>query len=408
MWAGIDFGTSNSAVALWKNGQIEAVELGNGNVTIPTALFFDEEEQELLSGDEANTALIEGYEGRYMRALKSVLGTPLMGERQLLLGQRRDFYEIISLFILRLKRQAEETLGQQLENVVAGCPVTFMGARQKAREDLHHCFERAGFKNIEFLTEPEAVALAYNDHIQAGEYGLVVDIGGGTSDFTLFKKRDQQQIDVISTHGVDIGGTDFDQLLNFNYFMPNFGRGHVLKLGMSQGEVLAPNKFYSDLSSWPMIPFSYSLDNIKLVKEMVKQAYEPEYFKRLLTILEERLGHDLAFAAEKTKIDLNGSDTTVDVDLGFIERELSFSVLQDDFNASMLTFQDKIEAAICDCIGLGDITADQVQNVVLVGGSSSMNFVKKAIGNRLPHAATRQEAIFTAISDGLAVRASQL
>ncbi len=413
MWAGIDFGTSNSAVAIWDGDAVKRIPLGASSEGIPTSVFFDEEEKKMLIGERANEALVEGYDGRYMRSLKSVLGTSLMHERQLLLGKGRNFYDIISAFLIEIKKRTEEQLGQELEGAVAGCPVTFMGERADALDDLRECFYLAGFKDVEFITEPEAVAYAYNDNIKANEYGLVVDIGGGTSDFTVFKCRDEAvnrgsfgHIDVIASHGVDIGGTHFDHRINYKYFMPHLGKGQLLKLAFSNEELSAPNKFFHDLSDWAKIPFSYTHENIKLVKEMEKQAVVPQAFKRLLRVLEDRSGHDLAFTAEDAKIALNKYEKDQTVSLGFIERDLSFGINVDDFNQSMEIFEENILNGINDCIKLSGLSHHDINNVILVGGSSSMSFVKNAIAQTLPHAHVRQEAIFSAISDGLAIRSA--
>lgn len=77
---GIDFGTSNSAAGYMVDGKAQLIQVEGGETTLPTALFFDNEEKRIIFGREAQEALIGGDDGRYMRALKSLLGTPLMRE----------------------------------------------------------------------------------------------------------------------------------------------------------------------------------------------------------------------------------------------------------------------------------------------------------------------------------------
>ena len=101
---GIDFGTSNSAVGLSVNGQPWLVELEEGAKTLPTAVFFDPRGG-LRLGSAANRALIDGVEGRYMRALKSVLGTPLLRETRLIGGKRQSLLDVIALFLSELRRK---------------------------------------------------------------------------------------------------------------------------------------------------------------------------------------------------------------------------------------------------------------------------------------------------------------
>jgi hypothetical chaperone protein len=142
-WLGVDFGTSNSAAAYMSADEVVHVELEGGQETIPTALFFDLYEKQVLTGRPANQALLDGAEGRYMRSLKSVLGTPLMKEQRLLLGRRTDFFEVVSAFITQLKGRAEQFAGVTFDYVVAGRPVFFhrVDAERNARaeRDLKAC-----------------------------------------------------------------------------------------------------------------------------------------------------------------------------------------------------------------------------------------------------------------------------
>ena len=86
---GLDFGTSNSAAAVIENGRIRRLPIEEGAETLPTAVFFPRRGA-MRIGTAAAEALIAGDEGRYMRALKSVLGTPLLHEQRLIGGQRRS------------------------------------------------------------------------------------------------------------------------------------------------------------------------------------------------------------------------------------------------------------------------------------------------------------------------------
>ncbi|MEO0831652.1 MAG: Hsp70 family protein, partial [Pseudomonadota bacterium] len=100
---GVDFGTSNSAVGVSEGGVPKLIEIEAGEATLPTALFFDFEARRVLFGHAASKALIDGEYGRYMRGLKSILGTTLMREKRRLLNERLDFIEITARFLQHLK-----------------------------------------------------------------------------------------------------------------------------------------------------------------------------------------------------------------------------------------------------------------------------------------------------------------
>ena len=100
---GIDFGTSNSACGVLVNGRPHLIEIEPGEKTLPTSVFFDVDSKRMLIGSAADRALIAGAEGRFMRELKSVLGTALMRERRMILGESLDFIDIVARFLARLR-----------------------------------------------------------------------------------------------------------------------------------------------------------------------------------------------------------------------------------------------------------------------------------------------------------------
>ena len=131
MTLGIDFGTSNSAVGFSVNGVAQIVPLEGGAQTLPTSLFFDFETRKTLYGSPANAALIAGEEGRYMRALKSLLGTALMHEPRTILNEKQDFVTIIARFLATLKARAEAATGQTFTHALSGRPVFFRSSNEK-------------------------------------------------------------------------------------------------------------------------------------------------------------------------------------------------------------------------------------------------------------------------------------
>eukprot|EP00439_Symbiodinium_sp_Y106_P087700 s1_g236.t1 len=405
-WLGVDFGTSNSAAAFMAGGQVVHVELEEGRETIPTSLFFDLYDKKVLSGRPANQALLDGAQGRYMRSLKSVLGTPLMKEQRVLLGRRTDFSEVISEFLRQLKERAESFAGKTFDHVVAGRPVFFHRVdserNTQAEKDLRACYLKAGFDQVQFMYEPEAAALESARDYTKGSVGLVVDIGGGTSDFTLFE-AEAEGIRVIASNGVRVGGTDFDRQISYDHFMPLLGRGAQLKRQFAEGTIQAPAHIFSELATWEKIPFLYDEKTMQLAKGMVHDAVDRSVLSRLVVVLEKRLGHDLAFEAEKTKIEHNQGSNHSFVDLGLVEPGLETELTVTAFNESLLRYGDQIAEAIQETLEAGQIEASRVEAVVSVGGSSSMTIVTDAIQGCLPNVRVQQGDMFTSIVDGLAL-----
>jgi hypothetical chaperone protein len=130
---GVDFGTSNTAAGYLQDGRPRFISFARGKTTIPTTFFFDFDTRRMLIGEPANQALLEGAHGRFMRALKRILGTPLMHEPRQLFNERVTFVEIIARFLAQVKARAEAEAGVTFDRVLSGRPVVFHAISAKPR-----------------------------------------------------------------------------------------------------------------------------------------------------------------------------------------------------------------------------------------------------------------------------------
>ena len=410
---GIDFGTSNSAAGINVSGAPLLLPLEANETTLPSAVFFDFDEKEIVFGRAAQYALVSGDEGRYMRALKSLLGTPLMRESRMLLGKRTDFIGIVGSFLAEVKRRAEVGAGHQFTHALSGRPVRFHSAddarNAQALVDLRDCYAAAGFEDVRFMPEPEAAALANRDALQSGDLGLIVDIGGGTSDFTLFRQEGDDAIQILGSHGIRLGGTDFDRTLSFEHVMPHFGLGQQIKHAFGDKTHEAPVSIFADLATWQKIPFLYTRETRKAAEDLARYAASPEVLARLVRVLEEELGHDVAFAVEAGKIAANDPAATAPprIDLGIVERGLEVPLPAALLAATLAEMAGEIaQAGRKTVMAAGHDTAS-VDRVIFVGGSSLLNVVQNAMRNVFPEAEYHHGAALTAIADGLALASAQ-
>lgn len=401
---GIDFGTSNSAVGYMKSGSPSLINIEGDETTLPTAIFFDVGLKEWRIGRAANQSLIKGHEGRYMRALKSILGTPLLHERRLLGGKATTYAHIISNFLRQIKDRAESYAGQNFDYALSGRPVFFHSESEtknaQALKDLTQCYMDAGFKGVDFMFEPEAAAIA-NGGLEADELALIVDIGGGTSDYCLFKNADNG-IDVLACNGVRIGGTNFDRSLSVDHVMPLLGHKEMIRREWGKDTLRAPNQIFQDLATWAKIPSLYATKPRELAEDLHKLALNKEPFSRLITVLEEELGHDIAFAVEDGKIETNNSGLS-DIALSFIEANLSIQLTTEKLGNSLEEHGNKISESALETLKIADCTADQVDKVIFVGGSSQMKIIEQSIAPHFKDAKMLYSNAFTAIVDGLAI-----
>ena len=410
---GIDFGTSNSAVGICVDGRPRLIDLEVGAQTMPTAVFFDFEDKKIVYGQPAQAALIAGDEGRYMRALKSLLGTALMRESRMLLGKRMDFIAIVAAYLAELKERAEAATGLTFERALSGRPVKFHSSNEardaQAEIDLRACYLAAGFKDVEFMAEPEAAARANRDVLEAGDLGLIVDIGGGTSDFTLFRQKGLADIDILHSNGLRLGGTDFDRQLSVEHVMPHLGRGSQIKHAFGGQTHTAPNALFNDFATWQKIPFSYNQDTRRMAADLAKYAVEPDRLARLVRALDEELGHDIAFAVEAGKIAANDVNATAlpEVDLSILEKGLRVPMPAAMLTYTLTDMAEQIAQSGLETIKQAGLESEAVSKLILVGGSSLMGVVDASLRNACPSAAGHRGAALTAIVDGLAIRSGE-
>ena len=403
---GIDFGTSNSAAGVCAGGRPFLIPSEPGETTLPTSVFFGVGRSEMTIGNMANRALINGDEGRYMRALKSVLGTSLMGEKRTFLGEKMDFYDIIGQFLSVVKTRAEAACHQPFDYALSGRPVRFHSRdadrNAKAQSDLVECYLRAGFKDVRFMFEPEAAALA-TQFIGDEGLSLIVDIGGGTSDFSVFRSG-TDGVEVLASHGVRVGGTDFDKRLSVDHVMPLLGRGALIRKEMGSGTMTLPNSMFQQLATWEQIPFMYGHDVKRDVARMQRLAVDPPVLARLSYLLEMELGHDVAFAVEAGKIKANSGDgAEARIDLSILEKGVFAPLGRDQLAVSLAEHVQEVVAAALATFEQADCTAEQINRIIFVGGSSLLRPIQSAMQTACVNAELAYADAFTAVIDGLAL-----
>ena len=402
----IDFGTSNSAVAVFDTGTVRRLQMEDGSDTLPTAIFFDFTTGETRIGSLANDLLMKGGEGRYMRSLKRVLGTSLMGEKRLLMGKYIDFYDIIGGFLAELKARAERIEGREFTHVLSGRPVRFHSDTYKdksAEQDLRKCYHRAGFSSVDFMYEPEAASLANNVLGKDRALGLIVDIGGGTSDFSVFRSNAAQSVEILASHGERFGGTDFDKTLNVRHFMPLLGKGATLRRVLGAGTASTPNGLYNDLATWEKIPFMYTPETLRIARDLDRHALDRVPFKRLIDVLEYELAHELSMLAENSKIAVNQASSHCSIDMQLIEKGKQIDITPRDLDVMMSNHHNRIIAGVHETLTMATCKPDEITDVIFVGGSSLMRFVADALRAEFPKAEFHTSAVFTAVVDGLAI-----
>ncbi|MBX9295559.1 Hsp70 family protein [Chromobacterium piscinae] len=408
---GIDFGTSNSTVGWLRPGHDTLLQLEDGKITLPSVVFFNYEEDHSRFGRAALAEYIDGFEGRLMRSLKSLLGSSLIDSQTEVQGKALPFRHLLKLFIQELKLRAEATAGREFEQVVLGRPVYFVDdnpqADKLAQDTLADIARQVGFKEISFQLEPIAAAFDYESNIEKEELVLIVDIGGGTSDFTLIRlsperrSHAERRDDILATGGVHIGGTDFDRQLSLHGVMPLFGFKTRLR---NNAEM--PSSQYFNLATWHTINFAYTRKAWMDLQDVHRDAAEPQKLDRLFKLIQERAGHWLAMEVEAAKIALSDQDSHR-LALDTIERGLRCDLSRADFETSIGSLLDRVGGTVGKLLADSGLKAENVDTVFFTGGSSGVPALRDGIRALLPNARHVEGNLFGSIGSGLAIEAKK-
>jgi len=403
---GIDFGTSNSSIALANDQGIELATVENGHQTIPSAIFFPQDLHAPLFGRAATHEFFTKQKGRYMRSLKRILGTSLVGQGTLVNGKVMRFERIISLFLKNIKDKADAQAGCEIEQVVMGRPVHFVDnnpqADKQAEEQLREIARSIGFKHIAFQFEPIAAAFAHEANLKEEKLALVADMGGGTSDFTVIKLSRQKLLnrdrsaDILASSGVRVGGNDFDKQLSFWAIMPQLG----YKSTYGEKKLEVPIKLYQELSEWSKVNFLYTLKIITQTRQLLYQSHDKKRLSRLLKVLEQESGHLLLAGVEDTKIALTLAPEHY-APFNFIEPDFGVTIHRQQFEEAIGEEVEKITAAADECIRQAGVSRQAIELIILTGGSTEVPLIQESFRALFANATLADENKLSSVGLGL-------
>lgn len=413
--AGIDFGTTNSAVSVSDGGEPHMIQIGHSSTTIPSALFFDESTRCVFMGYDAYNKYREPFsEGRFMRSLKRILGTPIMSTGTQIYGKNTKFEDIIAYFIQHLKEKLDTSVNQSVTDVVIGRPVHFRdndsSGDETAQKQLGQIAQKVGFKNIGFQYEPIAAAFAHERKLTSEHLALVVDIGGGTSDFTVIRlganlmNKPDRTDDILANTGVRIGGNDFDHAFAIDKFMPEYGLGSMYRSG---DKILPiPNAPYIDLATWSAVNRVYTASVWNLMRSIQIGAQEPDKISRMMDILQNNLGHTNLDYIEMAKIQLSSQDI-IKQRFEFLSDCPEFTTHVSEFINAIKNNVEKIVLAMNACLSQASIRNTDIDLIILTGGSTQIPYVYNIFKSMFPRAVISDSNKMDSVGLGLAYDAKR-
>ncbi len=375
---GIDFGTSNSVLAIL-NKETGAITKSFSESSL---IYFQDNEHFFIGKQAIEQYLLNNMRGRLLKSVKTLLPQSSF-TFTIIFGKKYSAEDLVCLILKLLKSQADEFAGEDVKEVVLGRPVVFSEDPLKdklAQDRLLKAAKMAGFEKIHFQYEPIAAGFLYEQSLTKPELVLIGDFGGGTSDFTLMqlgKKstgKDDRKDDIIKTGGIHIGGDDMDSAIMWHKLVKYFGHGLQYKSFDKMLEM--PVHIFVTLCEWDQMGF--------LKDGKIRKQLESYYFwtdknpaiLRLMNLIDYNLGFSLFQHIEKSKIKLSsGNAATIafnERDI-HIEEELSLPVFE-----QMITKEiNRTENYILNFFEKQNVRMNQVSNVFLTGGTSSIPAIRK-------------------------------
>ncbi len=431
MYCAIDFGTSNSAIAIPApfagpaadaTPAMRLVELEPGHTTMPTAVFYFVEGPELdgpprAFGRAAVAAYVDGLDGRLMRSMKSILGSNLIDQTTDVGGGRGAKYlDVVAGYLRHLKRRAEATAGAIIDRAVLGRPVYFVDddpvRDAQAQAALEAAARQVGFADVQFQYEPIAAAFDFERSVSTEQVVLVADIGGGTSDFSIVRVGPQHAAkldrkgDILANHGVHVAGTDFDRRVELAAILPQYGFGAMgpVIAGTPAREV--PSSVYFDLATWHLINTVYSPGRVAELRSMRSFYGNTVHHDRLMVVVNERLGHELAARAEAAKIDVAEGGATR-IDLSLTEARLHATLTEAEAVQAIDADIDRIVDAARITAAQAGLRPEQIDALYFTGGSTGLRLLASRIAQAFPAAKVVRGDRFASVATGLALHAQR-
>jgi hypothetical chaperone protein len=439
---GLDFGTSNSGVAIYAGEKIRLLPVDRQNIlpeVMKTILYITSDDRHYI-GHEAialyyqhNVNRLRRYvrkwvgeidyrgsdmhyvrdvyvyedelkPGRLLQYLKTALrksGGAGAYQGTQVFDRYYRVVDLVQVYLSALKGRAESILGEQISGVTLGRPVKFSENPEidhQAQETLRQAAHLAGFEEVDFELEPVAAALYYEKSLEQPQNALIFDFGGGTLDIAIMRLGDPHRRHVYASGGIDIAGSDFDRTIIQQRLLPLFG----LEQAGNRPEIL---ELIQALPEWAILPEL----STPMARNHLEQAIREGIAPARLKMLQSLIFNDLAFSfynqVESAKITLSSQGAAVialkdqDIDLWELYTRLQFE-------KDIRHYWVQIEQTLLATLAASGLEPGQIDAVVKTGGSSNIPVFTAMLENIFGPQKIKQSDVFSSVTAGLALQAS--
>jgi len=434
---GIDFGTSNSGVAVYDGQHVRLLPVDPKNVlpeVIKTVLYITKDYRASI-GQEAVETYYRDNVNRQRRYVKQwageidVRGADMFYVRDIYVyvdelkpgrllqylktALRKDGYagtqiferyytvsDLAKTYLSLLKQRAEDVLGEPIDSVTLGRPVKFSEVPEqdhKAQEALRQAAHEAGFREVDFELEPIAAALDYEQSIQKPQNVVIFDFGGGTLDIAVMRLGDPHKREVYASGGVDIAGSDFDRAIIEKRMLSHFGLGRV----NHQPEIM---DMIHAIPDWMALPELGTPINKNILEKAIRAGISTVQMKALQGLIYNDLAFTFYNRVEAGKITLSNEGATI---ISLEDKDIALWELytRHQFETDIQHYLIDVEKVLLDTIAKSGLEPGKIDAVVKTGGSSNIPLFTEMLVRIFGEGKVKQSSSFTSVVAGLAIKA---
>ena len=431
---GLDFGTSNTSLAVWDGTRSEVLPLDPlAGVAMPTVLYVRRDGTSLVgrpgieaylednrtrgpikrefvslgvkleSSNKYQRGPVEAHiwtdvssPGRLFQALKSFLGDEL-DVRTNVFGEARGLEELIAIVLAHVRARAGELTGEAIDEITFGRPVEYIGgavAEGRAIERMRVAADLAGFRSVRFVYEP--VGAAHSADVARG-LSLVFDFGGGTLDLAVVERSDRG-LRVLATAGRDIGGDRCTERVVDETVAPRLGS----RAAWGPKRLHLPARLVNALHDWHALSALNEKPLLEALDELVKQGAPRRELAALHDAIALQLGYEIFLAADTTKIALSGSAAAI-LSYHHAAVDVDARLVRGRFESLIAPMLRDTEALLDAALAKAGVAAGDIVEVVTTGGSSAIPAFRALLARHFPRSRVRDAAAFTSVAAGLAM-----
>ncbi len=418
---GLDFGTTNSAIAVAEGDSVKLAQFEHKagiSDTFRSILYFNPEVRDArgrlqpVAGPRAIDHYLDaGGTGRLIQSLKSYVADRGF-QATSIFTRTHTLVELLTLLLADLRARAEESLGPLGSRIVVGRPVHFANvsgpdAEELALERLKAALGNVGFTEVVFEFEPVAAAYFYEQQLKRDELVFIADFGGGTSDFSLIRvgpsHANNPQRTILGNDGVGIAGDALDARILHHVVAPMLGLGTTYR-AMFGRSLVVPVWIYSSLRRWHLLSFLKTKKNMEMIEEIASQSDDRAKIDALIHILDYDLGYHLYRAVERAKVALSKDETTR---FAFADPPLDIqgTITRGEFDGWISEETTAMEECVDRLLAKTGVAAKDVDQVFMTGGTSFVPAVRRIFDERFGKEKIRAGGEMVSVATGLALRA---